>query len=298
MKRIIALLLASLFILAGCQAPESIDTPKSDIYDLEIGKFSGEKYSTHYHVPVSASFPKDEYDPLDNQYYSQNYPLKYANTPDPIYQFTYRGNSYTGKTLSISAILDVTAPYQRFNVNNTVGEKEDIFYGVELWLHSGKVKALYYDEIHKKSAAISQDEIKQIVDAKASQYIDISKYETEFDFGTGTAEYHQKFGELYLSDPFTVTFADDGYIYKVDFNKTGIYDELEYELEEVEKSITEKFEYVNFREYNSRCEIKNIEHKNIDICKYDIAVVVSEVTIHDTSDGSQYILTFFTKISD
>ena len=44
--------------------------------------------------------------------------------------------------------------------------------------------------------------------------------------------------------------------------------------------------------------IKKTEFKNVDICKYDVAVVVSEVTVQHRGTHEDYTFTFFTKISD
>ena len=64
MKKLLLILLAALFIFEGCEATPA-EQEKTDIYDLEIGKFPGEKYTTCYTAPENLSyFPRSEFDPL------------------------------------------------------------------------------------------------------------------------------------------------------------------------------------------------------------------------------------------
>ncbi|MBQ9691856.1 MAG: hypothetical protein IJV70_01710 [Clostridia bacterium] len=293
MKKLLLILLAALFIFSGCEAPPEQEI--TDIYDLEIGQFPGDKYTTCYTAPENLSyFPRSEFDPLYNILNAQNYFLNYSNQENPICEFTFNGVDYTGK-LGGMRELNVTAPYVMIPQIYSPITRD--FFGAEIWLHSGEVKALYYDEIHKAETEKTEEELKQIVNAKASEYIDISKYEIEFNFAKGRAKYHQKFGDLYLSDPFTIDFCKDGYITHIFFNKTGIYDTLEFDLTEVEKGIHSCFDKAN-NQMAGQFEITNIEFKNVDICKYDVAVVVSEVNVQHRGTHEDYTFTFFTKISD
>ena len=264
----------------------SQDPGETDHVDLGPGKFPGEKYATYYHVPNDVNFPKDVYDPLNNAD---------IDSDKSVYEFSFNNEVYTGD-VSRGMGLDVTAPYTYLGVSEPIVIGEERFNGVEIWLHSGEIKALEYVGKHDIGGPLSEDEIKQIVNKKAAEYIDINKYEIVFKFNkySGTATYNQKFGNLYLAEPFTIRFGPDGYIYYIDFNKTGMYDELIYDTSLVRESIIEKFESINKKNLYT---LKNIEFKNVDICKYNVAVVVSTVTMEDAS-GSEYSIRFYTKISD
>ena len=203
---IFSIIILMLYDTIPATGPDTTTEPEElDYMDLEIGKFPGEKYTTYYHIDGDSSTPSDSYDPLKNSYYANNYLLKYANTyittDENVYEIKFNNTIYKGNIFS-GVALNETAPYMSIAVPEYMVKGEDKFYAAEVWLHSGEIKALYYDEAHDIGNPLSEDELKQIVNAKASEYIDISKYEIEFDFEKCRATYNQKFGELYLAEPF------------------------------------------------------------------------------------------------
>lgn len=177
MKKLLLILFATLFILSGCETVPS----EPSIYGTEPNKFPGEKYTTYYHVPPDVDFLKDEYDPLSNQLYEQNYMLQYASERNPLeikYQFTYQDIVYKGEYSG--EYTNYPTPYLHLSyiTSNPAPSK---YFAADIWLDSGNVKRLIIDELTVGDGDISKAGILKKANAVASEFIDISDYEINVD---------------------------------------------------------------------------------------------------------------------
>ena len=295
MKKLLLILLASLFILAGCDATESIDTPKADIYNLEIGKFPGEKYTTFlasFTNEASGKVISDSYDPLKNNPGEQPYFLQYSNQNIDKYTFTYNNKECYGYSADKSAgyleFFNDFCPYFLLKYVKIPNEEVD-FYDVYVWGDNGNVRSLLFDETLKGDGDLSEETLIGKANEIASRYIDITKYEVKYDEKTREVRYEQKIGELYLAEPHAVIFMKNGMPKEFRFSRVDADYKLNYDIEAVKRSVREII--VN-RGLDDDYENGSLVVKEIVICKYDVPVAISEAV----SNGITY--TFYTKLCD
>ena len=284
MKRIIALLLASLFILAGCQATPKTD-PRSD--------FPGEKYATYYTLGNDNVYlQEDEYnpiqEPLEQPFFSEE-PNLYKGY-NQYYTIDYNGTECKGQLFFTLAGLTPKATFILFPLPENSSRM------VDAWLDTGEICTFTYNEIYKTDGHISDNVLIDKANEIASKYIDVNKYEIKVE--KWRVSYQQKFGELYLLDPFYIQFGegDDGepLVCIINLGRTGLFKSLDYDPETVKNAVKAKAEAV----VADGAAVTDISLDGIDIAKFGVPVVCSTVTLKWNVDGSVQEVSFYTKISD
>jgi len=271
------------------------DDQEVNIMDLEIGKFPGEKYTTFFHN-TKTTIGTDTYDPLENRIFATNYMLGLTNIFESTHTIVFEGKEYPVRYMASSE--QVTAPYVWFDmIDRTL-----LYNRIDVWTDTGKIKAVYFNEEYADRTYDLSDEARikkanELV-AKYAPQINLALYDVGHINSQNCVYYSLKAGyfgyQLAYEKHIKVFFKDDRVLcfdfgYDQDSLSGLLWDEVL-----VEEAVRQKA--TTLENENWKCtDIKLVE---VDICKYGVPVVRSEVTFVFTQSGEKRVINFYTKISD
>jgi len=192
----------------------------------------------------------------------------------------------------------VTAPYVWFDmIDRTL-----LYNRIDVWTDTGKIKAVYFNEEYADRTYDLSDEARikkanELV-AKYAPQINLALYDVGHINSQNCVYYSLKVGyfgyQLAYEKHIKVFFKDDRVLcfdfgYDQDSLSGLLWDEVL-----VEEAVRQKA--TTLENENWKCtDIKLVE---VDICKYGVPVVRSEVTFVFTQSGEKRVINFYTKISD